>query len=349
MSILDSRINRRAAGRVAVLAAALLAIALVSPLAALRGQETPSTQVPADVEATIRAAQTQKNYEMLDGPAAALITARQYELARKLLQSGAAIRQQVAGDNSVEYGIGVTKLADLQMKQNRFGDAESLYEKAVGAIGDRPEAYRPLIMLGVIMLHEKNRGAAMDYFQRAQRVNPSGAGPAWTWMAVAGRDDPAQAEASYNSALALEKADSGEAATTLELFADFLKAQARPTEAQPLSDRAKAIRTALAPARKTTAGVYKMGGSVTPPKILSKMEPEYTEEARLAKYQGTAVVYVEIGVDGVPRNIQIARGLGMGLDDNAVAAISNWRFQPASKDGARVPVMATIEVNFRLM
>ena len=349
MAILDTHVDRKTAGRTAVIASALLSIAMVAPMAALRAQDDSSKAIPSDIDATIKAAQAQKNYQMLDGPAAALVAARQYELAQKVLQSAAAIREQVGGTQSVDYGIGLRKLGDLEMKQSRYGSAENLYTKALAAIGDQAPAAPVLIKLGVIMLHNKNPEAALAYFQRAQRVSPSTAGPAWTWTAVAQRDNPEQAEASLRSALAVESDDSADAATTMELLADLLKAHGRNEEAQSLDGRAKAIRNTLAPRRKTTAGVYRIGGVVTPPKLVSKVEPEYTEEARLAKYQGTAVLYVEIGTDGVARNIQVARGLGLGLDDNAVSAITNWRFQPGTKDGAPVPVMATIEVNFRLM
>ena len=349
MAILDSHVDRKTAGRTAVIASALFSIAMVAPVAALRAQDDSSKAIPSDIEATIKAAQAQKNYQMLDSPAAALVAARQYELAQKVLQSAAAIREQVDGSQSVAYGIGLRKLGDLEMKQSRYGSAEDLYTKALAAIGDQAPAAPVLIKLGVIMLHNKNPEAALAYFQRAQRISPSTSGSAWTWTAVAQRDNPEQAEASLRSALAVESDDSADAATTMELLADLLRAHGRNEEAQSLDSRAKAIRSTLAPRRKTTAGVYRIGGVVTPPKLLSKIEPEYTEEARLAKYQGTAVLYVEIGTDGVARNIQVARGLGLGLDDNAVSAITNWRFQPGTKDGAPVPVMATIEVNFRLM
>jgi len=57
---------------------------------------------------------------------------------------------------------------------------------------------------------------------------------------------------------------------------------------------------------------------------------------------------VEIGPDGIARNINVVRGLGLGLDENAITAIQQWHFQPGTKDGAPVPVVASIEVNFRL-
>jgi TonB family protein len=86
-----------------------------------------------------------------------------------------------------------------------------------------------------------------------------------------------------------------------------------------------------------------------PPKVLQKAEPEYTEEARVAKYEGTVVLAVEIAPNGLAQNIRIVKGLGLGLDENAVATVQQWRFQPATKDGAPITVQATIEVNFRLL
>ena len=90
-------------------------------------------------------------------------------------------------------------------------------------------------------------------------------------------------------------------------------------------------------------------GGVLPPKLISKIEPAYTEEARVAKYQGTAVLSIEVGADGLAHNIRVVRGLGFGLDQNAVAAVSQWRFQAGTKDGAPLAVVATIEVNFKLL
>ena len=97
------------------------------------------------------------------------------------------------------------------------------------------------------------------------------------------------------------------------------------------------------------SGVFRVGGGVTAPALLSKIEPEYTVQARYAGYEGTVVLYAEIGTDGVPQKIQVMRGLGLGLDGKAVEAVSKWRFQPGTRFGVPVTVAATIEVNFRLL
>ena len=96
-------------------------------------------------------------------------------------------------------------------------------------------------------------------------------------------------------------------------------------------------------------GVYKIGGGVSSPQLLFKVEPEYSEEARKAKFQGTVLLYVEVDEKGLPRNIKVIRPLGLGLDQKAIEAVEKWKFSPGKKDGKPVAVQAQIEVNFRLL
>jgi periplasmic protein TonB len=98
----------------------------------------------------------------------------------------------------------------------------------------------------------------------------------------------------------------------------------------------------------TGGGVFHVGGGVSAPRELFAPEPEYSEEARKAKYQGVCVLYVEVGPDGHTRNIHVARSLGLGLDEKAIEAVRSWRFEPALKDGKPVTVAVNIEVTFHL-
>lgn len=95
-------------------------------------------------------------------------------------------------------------------------------------------------------------------------------------------------------------------------------------------------------------GVFRVGGGVSAPRTLYDPEPEYSEEARKAKYQGVVVLWVIIDAVGRPQQIKVARSLGMGLDEKAIEAVRNWKFAPARKDGQPVAVQVNIEVNFRL-
>src|SRR5690348_13199158 len=95
-------------------------------------------------------------------------------------------------------------------------------------------------------------------------------------------------------------------------------------------------------------GPYRVGGGVSAPRALYAPDPEYSEEARKAKYQGTVVLLVVVGPDGKPHDIRVHRSLGLGLDEKAVEAVRQWKFEPARKDGAPVAVQINVEVNFRL-
>jgi protein TonB len=96
-------------------------------------------------------------------------------------------------------------------------------------------------------------------------------------------------------------------------------------------------------------GAYRIGGGVSPPTVVFKVEPEYSEEARKAKFQGTVVLFVVVDEKGNPKDLRVIRPLGLGLDQKAIEAVEKWRFNPGKKDGKPVPVQATIEVNFRLL
>src|SRR5438034_335838 len=98
----------------------------------------------------------------------------------------------------------------------------------------------------------------------------------------------------------------------------------------------------------TGGGVFRVGGGVSAPKAIYQPEPEYSEEARKAKYQGTCVLWLIVGPDGKPRDIKVSRNLGMGLDEKAIQAVKTWKFEPAMKDGKPVAVEISVEVEFRL-
>jgi len=95
-------------------------------------------------------------------------------------------------------------------------------------------------------------------------------------------------------------------------------------------------------------GVFRIGGGVSAPKPLFTPDPEYSEEARKAKYQGTCVLWLIVGADGRPRDVRVSRSLGMGLDEKAITAVKQWKFEPAMKDGHAVAVQMNVEVSFRL-
>jgi TonB family protein len=90
------------------------------------------------------------------------------------------------------------------------------------------------------------------------------------------------------------------------------------------------------------AGIGRLGRA---PRVISKAEPEYSTEARQAKHPGTVMLSLVVGEDGRPRNLHVQRSLGMGLDQKAIEAVKQWRFEPAMKDGHPVAVLVSVEVD----
>ena len=96
------------------------------------------------------------------------------------------------------------------------------------------------------------------------------------------------------------------------------------------------------------AKTFKPGVGMSPPRANFSPDPEYSEEARKAKFQGTIVLSLVVDVSGMPTDLQIVRPLGLGLDEKAIEAVSTWKFRPAAKDGEPVATKIMVEVAFRL-
>lgn len=96
------------------------------------------------------------------------------------------------------------------------------------------------------------------------------------------------------------------------------------------------------------AKTFRIGGDVSAPTVIYKVEPEYSPQARAAGLQGTVLLAMEVDEDGTASNIRVIRSLGMGLDEQAVAALGEWRFRPAMHAGSPVRVTANVEINFRM-
>ena len=89
-------------------------------------------------------------------------------------------------------------------------------------------------------------------------------------------------------------------------------------------------------------------GQRTNPRLVHKVDPVYSDAAREAKVSGTVLLDLTVDSEGLPTNVRVVRSLGYGLDETAVDALRQWRFQPATEDGTAVPVACTVEISFRL-
>jgi periplasmic protein TonB len=95
-------------------------------------------------------------------------------------------------------------------------------------------------------------------------------------------------------------------------------------------------------------GLYQVGGGVAAPQLISYVDPEFSDEARRAKFQGDCTVSLIVDVHGVPQDMKVVQHLGMGLDERALEAVKQYRFKPAMYKGKPVPVAINVEVIFRI-
>ncbi len=95
-------------------------------------------------------------------------------------------------------------------------------------------------------------------------------------------------------------------------------------------------------------GLYHVGGGVSAPVALNTVEAEFSDEARRNKYQGVCLVSLIVDAHGDPMNPRVVRPLGEGLDEKAIEAVMKYKFRPAMNGKTPVPVMITVEVNFRI-
>jgi TonB family protein len=94
---------------------------------------------------------------------------------------------------------------------------------------------------------------------------------------------------------------------------------------------------------------YRVGGSVSAPKVVYKVEPQYTEEALRSRREGTVRVLLVVTRDGMPSDVhELEQHIGLGLDEKAIEAVQQWRFEPGKKNAEPVAVQVQIEMNFRL-
>jgi TonB family protein len=270
------------------------------------------------------------------------------------LTAFAVVRAQDPQDPSNPADL--VKSAEAAVRRADYTTADRLYAKAAAG-ADRPEIASALLYLGVRAMGSGNILAGEGFFERVIKIDPKGpqAGPALSWLAsMRAKNDPAGAEDLFKQALEAENPTSLEYVDTLRKYSLLVRKMGREADSQELEARAREAQMSHSSDRRGAAkpldaGVYRVGGGVTAPSLIAKREPEYTEGARSGGVQGTTVLGVDIGPDGVARNFEILRSLEPGLDQKAIDAVQQWKFKPGTKDGQPVTVRATIEVNFRLM
>ncbi len=194
------------------------------------------------------------------------------------------------------------------------------------ALASNPNDAVARLLLGIV----RAEALRQDPAKLSQEVTPLFGGPAGQWQEPT--DQAAELELQGWLAQLTGQAD-----------------QAKALRARALEIRQKIAEGLFPSERAPSAAPMKIGGDVTAPKLISKREPDYTRLALFARWEGGVALQTTVGIDGRPHDIRLLSGLGLGLDEQAVAAVRDWRFKPAQRKGQPVNSQATIEVNFRII
>jgi TonB family protein len=277
--------------------------------------------------------------------------------AEQILNSTIDQAQAKSGHNSTVLDQPLEMLAQVYQREKRFTDAAATQQWRIdiwtALAGENGVVVgRVLHQLSAAELQAGNLPGAEADSRRALAI-----------MTAAFVDKPPAAQAAADLAdvlIAENRNDEAEQMLALaeKTFATSLGsasmlatgiATRRAAVLRKLGRTAEAEQLATAP----KLAVYRVGGTgqnkVVAPHIESKVEPQYAEEARKGKLQGSIQLSLVVDVTGAPTQIAILHPLGMGLDEKAIEAISQWKFTPGTKNGAPVPVYTQVEMTFHLL
>jgi TonB family protein len=129
--------------------------------------------------------------------------------------------------------------------------------------------------------------------------------------------------------------------TALLIFLWAFPSRAQQTASPPAETQAPVT-------QPEQVGPVKVSGPVKGPKVSYSVEPKYTEGARQKKLSGIVKLYCWVDEEGKPSHIKVVQGLGMGLDEKAVEALQQFKFQPATRNGRPVKVDLYIDISFQV-
>ena len=249
-----------------------------------------------------------------------------YALPEELYREADPIAREAWGAESPEYASLLNDIGRYYHLRVRFDEAERFYKLAFGIrvrlLGrEHPDVAASVNNLAILYENQVLYRKAETYYRTAVAIREEQLGP----------EHP-------DTILALEH------------FARLLHKLSRPDEAADFEQRALAYRTANSGSPEDLGFAPVAASEIDQPAmLLERTEPDYTDEARIANHEGSVLLQVVVDTDGNARNIVVARHLGLGLDEQAVAAVKQWRFRPARRNGQRVASAVRLEIAFGLM
>lgn len=249
-----------------------------------------------------------------------------YAVPEQLYRQADPIARQAWGADSTEYASLLNQIGRYYHLRVKYTEAERFYRLAFSIrtrhLGrSHPDVAAVVNNLAVLYENQVQYAKAETYYRTALDIRERALGP----------DDLSTVE-------------------TLEHLARLLHKLSRPGDAAPLETRAREYRrTAASDPEAVDAAPPAAGSDAQSAVLMERSEPDYTNEARIANHEGSVLLQADVDADGRPSNLLVVRPLGLGLDEEAVKAVRQWKFRPARRGGQRVASRVRLEISFRLM
>ncbi len=298
------------------------------------------------------------------------LSARDYDQAEAQFQ---AALDQTAGfaSNDPRRAKTLVHMARLYRVQGDFAKPETIYCDALTAAEaahglETPEYAGYLHEVGGYYHARRKYDLAEEYYKRAFALRVKTLGREHVDVAQSINDLGVlyenqarldKSEVYFPHALSIREkllgSDHLDTIATAENFARLLNKLQQGEKAQGLLIRAKKVRQERVSRYSSPEGqlseVFTSVEVRRQLELTDRVEPEYTDEARIARHEGMVLLQVAIDSEGQARNFRLLNSLGLGLDEKAVEAVRQWKFRPARKDGRRVAVVTNIEIQFGLL
>lgn len=312
----------------------------------------------------------QQDWEDLIAEGDRALAAREFVRAKRLLTSAAdQARTFPAADPRQAQSF--VRLARLHRAEGDFAQPEDLYraaaESGVAAWGRESREYADLLNeIGRYYHTRRKYDLAEGFYLESFSIRVRLLGKEHVEVAESinnlavlfeNQARYSKSETYYRTALAIRTKLLGEDALptveTKEHFARLLIRTQQGEEAQALLEQARAVRRPLldqfTSERVDLPNVVSAGPDFKPPELELQVDPEYSPEGGIARQEGAVSLEVEMDAEGIPRNVRVLRILGLGLDEQAVEAVRQWRFKPARLKGKKVPCRVKLDISFRLL
>jgi len=268
-----------------------------------------------------------------------------YKASSLHFDSAGVVRESTSGDWTVD---GVLQIDDIKLSPDRLKVRANrlhfgwLQDSGFGPVQDPPPPP------GVDV--SKERIVQIEYELDSVAPRSDAAARAWSRIFLAGNDSfldlvPEYWKPCVDAAIG---ASPNKNYAGCQFSRDFLAIPGVATQGTALANSAPKWAQDDTPPNAQNHPSFRVGTGVSPPKLLSNLQPGFSQEARTAKFHGKILLGLNVEKDGSATNVHVIRPLGCGLDAKAVEVVQEWKFKPAEKDGEPVRVAIAVEVEFHL-